>query len=342
MLKKLLLSSGVLFLLLILWQHKLIIYGYGQAKGQLNIIMNARPVNEFIEKEDFPDSLKQKLLLIQEIRKFAIDSLGINDSDNYTTLFDQKNKPILWVVTASEPFALKAKEWWFPFLGSVSYKGYFDREKARKEQSKLVEQGYDTSVGTVSGWSTLGWFKDPILSNMLNNKEGDLANLIIHELTHGTLFVKDQVAFNENLATFIGDKGAESFLTYKYGRNSNAYKEYEDAKADREKFSTYILSGAQKLDSLYNSLRPEQSDSLKLEKKEGLIRDIVKNADTLSFRSEGSYVWFFDDFQPNNAFFMSYLRYRSKQGNFEEEFQNQFEGNLKNYLEYLKKKYPSI
>ncbi len=44
---------------------------------------------------------------------------------------------------------------------------------------------------------------------MLNRSEGDLANLIIHEMSHATIFVKDSVDFNENLATFIGDRGAE-------------------------------------------------------------------------------------------------------------------------------------
>ena len=32
--------------------------------------------------------------------------------------------------------------------------------------------------------------------------------VFIHELTHGTLYVKDGVSYNENLASFVGDEGA--------------------------------------------------------------------------------------------------------------------------------------
>ena len=86
---------------------------------------------------------------------------------------------------------------------------------ADKEMELLKEAGYDVGMRTVGGWSTLGWFKDPILSNMLNRSYGDLANLIIHELVHATIFVKDSVEFNENLASFIGDQGAKLFLKRK-------------------------------------------------------------------------------------------------------------------------------
>ena len=107
---------------------------------------------------------------------------------------------------------MRAYEWSFPFLGRVPYKGFFDRGAAIEEDSLLRLKGYDTGIGNIRGWSTLGWFKDPILSGMLENSEGALANLIIHELWHGTLYVKDSADFNENLASFAGEQGALLFL----------------------------------------------------------------------------------------------------------------------------------
>jgi predicted aminopeptidase len=206
----------------IYWE--LVIYGIRQGKGQLNIIWNARPVEEYLQNPQFPDSLKAKLVLINEVRRYAIDSLGLKDTKNYKTLFDQKGEEIMWVVTASEPFRLKAKEWTFPILGAVPYKGFFNKQRAITLRDELQKEGWDVSIRNPGGWSTLGWFTDPILSKMLERNEGDLANLIIHEMSHATIFVKDSIDFNENLATFIGDRGAEKFLIHKYGTGS---KEYE-------------------------------------------------------------------------------------------------------------------
>jgi predicted aminopeptidase len=314
----------------------------------MRIIYKARPLEEYLTDPAFPDSLKQKLVLIQEIRRFAIDSLGINDSKNYTTVYDQQGKPVLWVVTASEPYALEAKEWQFPFLGSVSYKGFFEFDKVRREEKLLKEQGYDTEIDEVAGWSTLGWFRDPILSSMLEKKEGQLANLIIHELTHATLYIKNNVEYNENLASFVGDHGAREFLKYKYGTDSPQYKTYENSKNNQAKYIQHILHGADLLDSLYQTFTPAYDKPVKEKLKNELIQKIMDSTDTLTYTgiSKKSMVTRKStqkkDSLPNNAFFMSYIRYRAKQNQFEEEFTTKFNSDFRKYLAYLKKTYPSL
>src|SRR5688572_21409953 len=215
--KRILWSVLALVLILAIAYWDLLLYGIRQGRGQLNIVWNARPVDEFMKDPAFPDSLKARLRLIDEVRRYAIDSLGLKDTENYKTLYDQKGEEIMWVVTACEPFRLKAKEWDFPVLGSVPYKGFFNKKLALQLREELQREGWDVSIRNPGGWSTLGWFTDPILSKMLERSEGDLANLIIHEMSHSTIFVKDSVDFNENLSTFIGDRGAEKFLAYKYG-----------------------------------------------------------------------------------------------------------------------------
>lgn len=342
MFKKVLAGFAVLAFAGLSWQFESVVYGFSQLKGQLQIIWNARPVEEYLNNETVADSLKEKLLLVQEIRTYAIDSLGVNDSENYTTLYDQKGKPVLWAVTGSKPFAMEPKEWKFPFLGAFSYKGFFNYNKALAEQEQLKNQGYDTSVRPVGGWSTLGWFKDPILSNMLYRSEGELANLIIHELTHATLYVKNNVDFNENLASFIGGKGAEEFLKDKYGEQSVEYRNYLHSKKDRESFSAHILRGAAQLDSLYGTFDSQMSKETKTQAKQSYIRQIVDKSDTLNLFQPQNYKWFTENNDYNNAFFMSYIRYRSKQDNFEQEFAGKFNGNLKAYLQHLKKTYPSL
>lgn len=329
----------IIVLLLIIWHFGLIVYGIGQLRGQLNIIWNARPVAEVMQDPSFPDSLKTKLTLIQEIQRFAIDSLGISESDNYTTIYDQKGKPILWVVTACEPYALKPHEWDFPVLGSVPYKGFFDSLKAGQEEKIWKDQGLDTDIGTVAGWSTLGWFKDPILSSMLYRPPGRLANLIIHELTHGTLFIKDNVEYNENLADFVGDEGAKLFLIQKYGKDSPEYARYESNKVYREKYYAHILRGARQLDSLYATFTPQMTSPQKDTLKYRLIGRIIHVADKLTINGKPSPLeW--EGPLPNNTFFMDYIRYRARQNQFEEEFRTKFNADFKKYFDYLKKKYP--
>ncbi|MCE9539579.1 MAG: aminopeptidase [Bacteroidetes bacterium] len=336
-------SFEIVFLLIMLssliW-NDMVIYGISQGKGQLTIVWNSQPIEEIVQDATFPDSLKQKLKLIIEIKKYAFDSIGINESDNYSTVYNQRNKPILLTVSACEPFSFKAKEWTFPFLGAVSYKGFFNKNEATKEILALKGKGYDVDVYSPSGWSTLGWFKDPILSNMLYKSEGQLANLIIHELTHGTIYVKNNVTFNENLANFIGDKGAEKFLIYKYGINSKQYTDYEQSKKDETCFKEYILKGTERLDSLYSTLFVTDTVEIKKQKKIKLIKEIVLGVNRLPLYKRKNYFnYSLQAFSEKNAFFMAFTRYDSQYEIFDKEYQKDHQSNLRNYLSFLKEKH---
>ncbi len=342
MIKKALGYFLLLILCVSLWQYEMVIYGLAQGRGQLHILSNTRLVSEVINDPNTPDSTIAKLILIQRVKAYAVDSLGINDSDNYTTIYDQKGKPSLWVVTAAKPFALEPVEWRFPVLGSFPYKGFFEYEMALKEKAKLDADSLDTNIGVVGGWSTLGWFKDPILSNMLMRNEGELADLIIHELTHGTLFVKDSVEFNENLATFIGKTGARRFLKQVYGESSREYKQYELGVKDSERFTSHILRGTDALDSLYKTFTAQDTFVTKRKKKEELMAKIMDTTDTITFNNPGKYRAILKYVSPNNAYFLSFVRYRAKLDNFEKELESQFDNDLKAYLEYLKEKYPTM
>jgi predicted aminopeptidase len=329
--------------LVCLFYRSFISYGLDQSKGEFNIIMNSRPMEDLLYDPDFPDSLKYKILLVQEIRDFAIDSLGISETDNYTTVFDQKGKPVLWVLTACEPYSLKEKEWEFPFLGKVPYKGFFDKAKGEAEQRELDAAGLDTDFERVSAWSTLGWFQDPILSNMLSRPEGSLANLIIHELTHGTLYVKNNVDFNENLASFIGDKGAIRFLEYKYGKGSEKLERYLHRKDDEETYNKYIIACTAQLDSLYKTFSPGVTEEVKEQQKMTLINQIIVGVEELDLYDEERYMKITRDaLKSKNAFFMAFKRYDSQQAIFEKEFEEKFDSDVRKYLIYLKGKYPSL
>ncbi|MCU0354701.1 MAG: aminopeptidase [Cytophagales bacterium] len=341
--RKKLKKAGVALLLVLAvlaaWQWQWITYGVAQLRGQLDVVWNARPVDEVLQDPSFPDSLKTKLRLVQEIRRFAFDSLGISPSENYTAVYDQKGRPSIWVVTACEPYALEPHQWSYPFLGEMPYKGFFDSLKAVQEERVWKAKGLDTDIGTAAGWSTLGWFKDPILSSMLYRSPGRLANLIIHELTHGTLFVKDNVEYNENLADFVGDEGTKMFLVHRFGKDSPEYRQYETGKQYREKYYDHVLRGAQRLDSLYGTFQPDRPTSEKDTLKNRLIAQIIRTADTLTIDGKPRpFGW--TGPLPNNTFFMEYIRYRAQQNQFAEEFRTRFGSDFKKYFAYLKEKYP--
>ncbi|WKN44306.1 aminopeptidase [Tunicatimonas pelagia] len=343
MIKKIFIGLVAVLAIVLIWQRELVSYGIMQAKGQIKVLWNARPIDELLADPQVADSLKQKVQLVQEVKQFAIDSLGVNNSGSYGSVYDQKGKPILWVITATEPFSLEDRKWKFPLLGTFSYKGFFDYQKALLEKEELANQGLDTGIRTVSAWSTLGFFDDPILSQLLFRTEGRVANTIIHELTHGTIFVKDNLQLNENIASLIGDQGALVFLSHKYGAESVEVQEYARYLEDRRTYTNHMLRGTKQLDSLYRSFSEDLPKEAKLSKKEMLIQKIVATTDTLNLITS-QYQKVRDklktsDKLPNNTFFKSYVRYRRNIDDLKNELTEQFSGDISQYLAYLQEKY---
>jgi predicted aminopeptidase len=326
--------SFVALFLVSAWNYDLVFYGVRQLKGQLTIIWNAKPVEDVLKDPALKSETREKLLLTEEIRRFAMDSLGLKNSKNYTTYFDQQDKPIMWVVTGCRPYELKAKEWWFPFLGNVSYKGFFTEARALEEEQRVRSQGYETDIYSPSAWSTLGFFKDPIFSNMLKRGPGRLSELIIHELTHATIYLESSVDFNENLATFIGEKGAEQFLLTKYGEQSTEYKRYRGFLTDEMIYSEYMMQSSKRLDSLYKSFSDDLPVKEKASLKYRMIAEIMSGIKQLPFSYPERYLFDFRKSKlPNNTEFMAFLRYRKKQDTFNKILEDKYDGNLKLFIE---------
>ncbi len=336
--KKIIYTIIVLFAALVIYAWPLVHYGFVQARGQLMVLWQAQPIEYFLENEDFPGALKEKIELIQEIKSFARDSLGLKLGEHYSTIYDQQGEDILWNVSACKPYKLESYQWRFPLLGSFGYKGFFDRALAEEEEQRLAAEGYDTNIRPVNAWSTLGWFNDPILSNMLYRSEGALAELIIHELTHATIFVKDSLVFNENLASFVGEKGAEAFLAYKYGKKAPQLAAYRNSENDYRKFLEHMINGANTLDSLYLAIEDLPIDE-KGYLKDETIQKIIQNLDTVSFQNPDRFVNAYADSKPNNTRFMSFKRYHGQYELLENIYLDNFDGSIKAYILHLKEIY---
>ena len=180
---------------------------------------------------------------------------------------------------------------------------------------------------------------------MTERDPGSLAELIIHELTHGTLFVKNSLEYNENLADFVGEYGALRFLAGRYGSNSPEYRDYLASKGFYERYDEHVLRGAKTLDSLYQSFKPTASVAVKEQLKWSTIEQIVVASDTLTdSRSQPlkrKRRWNKLNL-PNNAYFVGYLTYRKQQNRFRQEFEQKFRGDFALYLSHLKATYPSL
>jgi predicted aminopeptidase len=216
-------------------------------------------------------------------------------------------------------------------LGAVSYKGFFDFYRADKLAQRFKSEQWDVYTYEVGAWSTLGWFSDPILSGMLEREEGQLAELILHELTHATVYLKNEVDYNENLASFIGEQGALLFLQQEFGDTSRFYTNYRNQLTDDNAINRHLINGAHALDSMYSSPAFHQTGNIRSRLKSDLIYSIVLEMDTLSLNDSlrldklRKRKW-------NNAHFLSYLRYDAQKDSMCMEMNRLDHGNLKTFI----------
>lgn len=317
----------------------LISYGLGQLRGQLRIINGARSIETIRQSGEVDVTTWQKLEYIDEVRRFAVDTLGFIDTDNYTTYYDQQEKPVMWVVTGCLPFEFKEKTWWFPIVGNVSYKGFFDEEKALREAAHISMEGYEADIYNPEAWSTLGYFTDPVLSNMLRRGPGKLAELIIHELAHSTVFLPDAVELNENLATMAGELGALMFLQSKFGKSSIEYTRYANRLQDDEIYYQHMLKGYNRLDSLYDSFDHQTAHTYKARNKYRLIAKILLEINDLPLSDKNRYRFDFEKNPlPGNTEFMAYSRYRNDQSNLKKTLSLKYQNDIGRMLRELQEK----
>ena len=158
---------------------------------------------------------------------------------------------VTYVVSAAPKDELVAYKWWFPIVGSLPYKGFPEPTGAHAEADELNKKGLDAYIRGVSAYSTLGWFSDPILSSMLEYKDYDLVDTIIHETVHATIYIKSEADFNERLAVFIGHKGTEAFYRQREGQDSKTLKAMADDTYDERLFSEFIFGEMHDLEAWY-------------------------------------------------------------------------------------------
>ena len=226
------------------------------AAGQLEVLRTSRPVEAVIAHPDTGEALRDRLLVAEGIVEFAESELGLDAGKSYRRYAAIGRPFVVWNLFAAPPLSLDGHRWCYPFVGCVPYRGYFNRDAALRAEARLAREGYETYVAGVPAYSTLGWFDDPLLSTFIGWSEPRLAELLLHEISHQRIWVRDDAAFNESFATFAGETGARLWF-----RKSGREGEFDAYLASREgwqRFRALLLATRTRLESVYRQGSDEE------------------------------------------------------------------------------------
>ena len=242
------------------------------AGGQLRIYLNSQSVDQVLASGQLTDEQAERLQFILDVRQFGHDTIGLFAGNSYTFYFDTQGQPPAFNVSASHKDRFESITWTFPFVGSVPYLGFFNQAQADALETTLAKRGFDTRQVEVAAYSTLGILPDPIFSSMLDFHEITLADLILHEMTHNTIYRDGDADFNESMATFIGRTGALVFLETYEGIDEDylptAIRGYEDL----DRWNEFLATLYETLDDYYGG---DRTSADKIAGRQGIYEQAV-------------------------------------------------------------------
>jgi len=287
-------------------------YVLTQAVYQASMLLARTPIEEVRRDGLLSDKRLARLELADEIRRFSLEEIGLAPLQSYTQVavgFERR----MYNVMACESDRFKAAGRWFPIVGSIPYIGYFRRADTQREVRRLRDAGYDVYARRVGAYSTLGWFDDPILPGMLDWPEVRLADTLIHESAHATLFLPGHMRFNESYARFVGNRGAEAFMETRRETAPDEVRRAERSRHDRAIHKEAMHALYVELDELYRS---GLSRGETLSRKAEILTAARRNHEQLPFQ-RASYRRYFERVTVNNATLLSYRTYNSGDAGFQ-------------------------
>ena len=244
---------------------------YRQAiAGECQILAHQQPIRQLIADPQTPAPLKAKFEQILKIRQFAAEELHLPAGQSYLKYVDLHRPYVVWNVNVAPALSLAPKTWWFPIVGRASYRGYFNEQDARSYADEFAKNGWDVYVDGIETYSTLGWFKDPLLNTFINEPDSYLAEIIFHELTHQRLFVPGDTDFNEAFATFVSIEGVRRW--YLASTNSPGYEHFRAGQDQDHQFVNLIMAARERLEAVYDD--PKLLDTAKLARKQEIIAQL--------------------------------------------------------------------
>lgn len=239
------------------------------ALGQLRVLTARQPVEAVLARleqarqhDPRDEALHAQLTLARRLLGYAEAELGLVADGRYQSYVALDRPAVVWNVFAAPPLSLTPYQWCYPLVGCTPYRGFFNAAYADRSAQALERRGFETFVGPVAAYSTLGWFDDPLLSTFIGYPEAELAELLFHELAHGEVWLPGDVAFNESFATFVGRRGASQWLAAS-GRHEDIARRSSDHAA-RKRLLGLLAETRAALQQVYQA---EVPDPKKLEAK---------------------------------------------------------------------------
>lgn len=234
-----------------------------QGWGQLALLADRTPIDEALRDPDLSDRERRMLAWVPRIKDFGERQVGLSPSRNYSRIslgFDR----VVWNVSGCASDRFVSHVYRYPIVGRLPYIGFFDRDDALDEARRLEALGWDSYVRPAGAYSTLGWFEDPLWRSMLAWDLPQLANTVLHELAHATVWVEGQGAFNESFAAFVGDEASHRFLESVRDEEPEAWQSHVGREADSDAYRARMYDLYQRLDGLYaTGLDPAERDRLR-------------------------------------------------------------------------------
>ena len=238
---------------------------YGQAiHGQLSLMTRGTQVETLLADEHTPPLLRAKLQLSRQARDFAQSRLHLPAEDAFTRYIELKQPWVVVNLVAVPEFSLTPYQWCYPVLGCQAYRGYFHLEDAQREQDKFRAAGYDTLLGGVTAYSTLGWFDDPLHSAITGLPDERMVALLFHELAHRILYIRDDTDFNESFATAVELEGLKLWLQHQ--GTPEAFASALERLQQQEQTLALVASASTRLEQLYRQRETLPAEQLRLRK----------------------------------------------------------------------------
>jgi len=181
--------------------------------GHMRIMKSRRPIEKILQNDQLDAKKRDQLRLVLEIHEFAVKELDLPDNKSYTLYSEIDGDYPGWNVYCAPKFSVEPKTWCYPIAGCVVYHGYFKKEKAIEFGEKMEKENFDVYIAPFTAYSTLGWYKDPILSNHLRYDSIELAGLIIHEMAHQKFYQSGDSRYSEGFAVTVERAGIRRWLT---------------------------------------------------------------------------------------------------------------------------------
>ncbi|MCP4667727.1 MAG: aminopeptidase [Deltaproteobacteria bacterium] len=293
---------GLLLLMVLFLPGCRLTYLFHAAKGQFRLLYGAIPVEEALQQDALSREQKGRLRLVAGIKAFGEKRLGLKKSRSYETVYLKSSQVPAYCVSACSKDSLTPVTWWFPIVGDMPYLGFFDLIRAREEKKELIKKDLDVIIGMADAYSTLGWFRDPVTLNLIKGSTMELVEIILHEMTHTTLYVKGQASFNEGLANLVGKTGALVFLRQTFGPTHPFTMEARKSIEDERIFSSFLASLLKRLEALYGSSMAYRD---KLEQRKKIFSQALQDYQGLKDRFQTDRFLFFGSRGLDNAYLMS-------------------------------------